>query len=71
MNNMKKFKATFIKIPTIINSKDRFVQLAEQTIITDKENLEIKIPKGYALVNYIEFLPDIIDITVKDEKLKN
>lgn len=68
---MKKFKATFIKIPTIINSKDRFVQLAEQTIITDKENLEIKIPKGYALVNYIEFLPDIIDITVKDEKLKN
>lgn len=56
---MKHFKVIYGRVAKILGPNSQLLQLAEQNIYTYKDNLEIKPPEGYAVINIIEFLPDI------------
>ena len=60
---MKTFKVTFVKIEKIVKNQPGPVQLAEQTIKTDKETINISIPPGYTIMSVVELLPPVTDLS--------
>jgi hypothetical protein len=58
---MKHFKVTFMKIPTVIGTRQQITCIAEQNYYCHNDKLDIKIPAGYGIAAITEYLPDIYE----------
>jgi hypothetical protein len=56
---MKHFKVIYGRVAKILGPNSQLLQLAEQNIYTETDNLELKPPEGYAVINIIEYLKDV------------
>lgn len=55
---MQKIKVIFIKVTRVIGMKTQIPELIEQNFFTDKENFELPVPDGYAILSITRYLPD-------------